>query len=74
MDSTELSSTFENKALEEDMLKDYKTFMDVFARRLYGIKLIKEYYDSLSKLSASVALEKLEWDLVKAQEEVQKIS
>ena len=70
----ELDVSFETKALDEEILKDYKTFMDIFARRLDGVRAIKEYYDSLSKLSASVSLEKLEWDLVKTQEEVQKIS
>ena len=51
----ELDVSFETKALDEEILKDYKTFMDIFARRLDGVRAIKEYYDSLSKSSASVS-------------------
>src|SRR5690554_5747055 len=58
----------------EIVIDKYKSFIEAFSRRLAMVKAIKDYFQSLAKLSTCTPLERLELDLQEAQEEIQGIS
>ncbi|HLW33795.1 MAG TPA: AAA domain-containing protein [Aequorivita sp.] len=70
----ELVPPFPNNGPSETVIREYKSFMEAFARRLDMVRTIKDYFQSLAELSTATPLERLELDLLKVQEEVQKIS
>ena len=59
---------------DESTIDKYNSFMEVFAKRLEMIRAVQDYFQSLAQLSTCTPLEKLQIDLIKVQEEVQKAS